>query len=53
MEHMISSLAVKSSSSAEGVGAPVLSGGRYDGYEEALEVGIAQVLERIIEETKG
>ena len=29
-----------------------ISGGRYDGYEEALEVGIAQVLERIIEETK-
>jgi len=29
-----------------------ISGGRYDGYEEALEVGIVQVLERIIEETK-
>ena len=25
---------------------------RYDSYEEALEVGIAQVLERIIEEMK-
>lgn len=29
-----------------------ISGGRYDSYEEALEVGIAQVLERIIEEMK-
>ena len=29
-----------------------ISGGRYDGYEEALEAGIVQVLERIIEETK-
>ena len=29
-----------------------ISGGRYDGYEEALEVGIVQVLERIIEKTK-
>ena len=29
-----------------------ISGGRYDGYEEALEVGIVQVLERIIEEMK-
>lgn len=30
-----------------------ISGGRYDGYKEALEVGIVQVLERIISETKG
>lgn len=29
-----------------------ISGGRYDSYEEALEAGIVQVLERIIEETK-
>ena len=27
-----------------------ISSGRYDGYEEALEVGIVQVLERIISE---
>lgn len=30
-----------------------ISGGRYDSYEEALEAGIVQVLERIISETKG
>lgn len=30
-----------------------ISGGRYDSYEEALEAGIMQVLERIISETKG
>lgn len=29
-----------------------ISGGRYDCYEEALEAGIAQVLERIIDEIK-
>lgn len=29
-----------------------ISGGRYDSYEEALEVGIAKCLERIIEEMK-
>lgn len=29
-----------------------ISGGRYDSYEEALEEGIVQVLERIIEEMK-
>ena len=29
-----------------------ISGGRYDSYEEALEEGIVQVLERIIEEIK-
>ena len=29
-----------------------ISGGRHDSYEEALEAGIVQVLERIIEETK-
>lgn len=29
-----------------------ISGGRYDSYEEALEDGIVQVLERIIEEMK-
>lgn len=29
-----------------------ISGGRYDSYEEALEVGIAKCLEQIIEEMK-